>query len=65
MLDEQCNQLCAIHQSNGHGIRALGLISGTRAEVTRGDDQSLTVCAEAPAHLLNDWCLDVPPPALA
>jgi hypothetical protein len=65
MLNEQGDELRAIHQGDGYVIRALGLISCTRAEITRGDAQSLIMRAETPTYLLNDGSLDVGPPALS
>jgi len=54
----QGDKLVAVHEGDGHGVRPGGFGSGTFAEVTGRDDQSLLMGPQTTADLLHNRRLD-------
>ena len=63
VFGEQRGELLAVDERDGCGVGAGCFGLGAFAEVACGDDQTLFVCSERAAHLLDSRCLDVVFPA--
>ena len=59
VLHQQHHELFTVHQGDGSLVWLSRFLDGPGAEVAGGDDQTLFVCSEAAAHLLNHRGQDV------
>jgi len=64
VLDQQRDDLFAVHQADWCCVRTFRFLLRSLAEVARRNDQSLFMGAETAAHLLDGRRLDISLPAL-
>jgi hypothetical protein len=59
VLNQQGNELFAIHQTDRRCVGAFGLLLRALAEIAGRDDKTLFVCTETAARLLDDRRLNI------